>query len=87
MSEMFRQFTMFQPMQTSTTSTTWSGLQSISPRCYGCIYSYVKHGTLICGHASRTVANGPCGQECVSFVPRNEIDAHAERLRGEGEGE
>ena len=85
MSEAFRQFTMFQPMQTTTTSTTWSGLQAINARCYGCIRSYVKHGTLICGHASRTVANGPYGQECVSFVPRNEIDAQPQRLRGDAE--
>lgn len=80
----FRQFSLYQPMQT-TTSTTWSGLQAISPRCYGCIYSYVKYGTLICGHASRTVANGLRGQDCVSFVPRNETDAQPERLYKEGE--
>ena len=85
MSEAFRQFTMFQPMQTTTTSTTWSGLQAISPKCYGCIYSYVKFGTLICCHASRTVANGLRGQECVSFVPRNEIDAQPQLLRGDAE--
>ena len=83
----FRQFSLYQPVPTTTTSTTWSGLQTINAKCYGCVYSYVKHGTLICGHASRTVANGPYVQECVSFVPRNEIDAHAERLRGEGDAE
>ena len=82
MSEAFKQFTMLQPMQTTTTSTTWSGLQAINSRCYGCIYSYVKCGTLICGHASRTVANGLRGQECVSFVPRNETDAQP---RGDAE--
>lgn len=82
MSGVFRQFTMFQPMQTTTTSTTWSRLQTINARCYGCIYSYVRYDTLICGHASRTVANGLRGQECVSFVPRNGIDAHE---RGDSE--
>ena len=82
MSEVFKQFTTFQPMQTTTTSTTWSGLQAISPRCYGCIYSYVKCDTLICGHASRIVANGLHGQECVSFVPRSEIEARPSRLHG-----
>ena len=81
MSEIFKRFTMFQPVQTTTTSTTWSGLQAIDPRCYGCIYSYVKHGTLICDHASRIVANNIGVRECVSYVKR---DAHAERLRGEG---
>lgn len=81
----FKQFTLYQPMLTTTTSTTWSGLQSINTRCYGCIYSYVKHGTLICAHASRIVANGLRGQECVSFVPRNEIDTQPSRLRGEGD--
>ena len=83
----FNQVSLYQPVQTTTTSTTLSGLQTINARCYGCIYSYVKYDTLICDHASRTVANGLSGQECASFVPRNKIDAHAERLRGEGEGE
>lgn len=82
MSEAFRQFTMFHPMQTTTTSTTWSRLRVINAQCYGCIYSYVKYGTLICGHANRIVANGLRGQECVSFVPRNEIDAQP---RGDAE--
>ena len=82
MSGAFRQFTMFQPMQTTTTSTTWSGLKPISPRCYGCTYLYSKHGTLICGHTSRILANATLGQECVSFVPRNEIDGQP---RGDAE--
>lgn len=79
---MFEKYIAYQPIQTTTTSTTWSGLQAINARCYGCIYSYVKHGTLICSHASRTVANNFGVRECVSYVKR---DAHAERLRGEGE--
>lgn len=82
MSGAFRQFTMFQPMQTTTTSTTWSGLEAINARCYGCIYSYVKCDALICGHANRVVANGLRGQECVSFVPRNETNVQP---RGDAE--
>ena len=81
----FRQFSLYQPVPTTTTSTTWSGLQTINAKCYGCVYSYVKYGACICGHASRTVANGPYCQECVSFVPRNEVDAQPQRPRGDAE--
>lgn len=56
---------------------TWNGLQAINTRCHGCIYSYVKHGTLICGKTSRTVANNLGVQECASYVKR---DAQPGRL-------
>lgn len=62
---------------------TWGGLQAINARCHGCIYSYVKHGTLICGKASRTVANNLGVQECASYIKR---DAQSGRLLRVGKG-
>lgn len=65
MDETFGQFTIFRPMQTTTTSTSWNGLHPIDARCRECIYSYVKCGVFICGHMR------PSGRACMGFVPRS----------------
>ena len=68
----FKKFLLYEPVHMTYTSTTWDGLQPLNAMCYGCIYSCVKYGRLMCNQASRTVANTSCGQKCISYVSRNE---------------
>lgn len=66
----FKQFTVYQPCQTATTSTTWIGWQIVNPRCYGCVHSCVMCGKLVCHCASRTMMHGPYGDTCTSYFGR-----------------
>lgn len=51
----------------STTSTTWSGWQIVSTRCYGCKHGVIMYGTLVCTCASRTMPRGIYGDRCESY--------------------
>jgi len=52
---------------TSTTSTAWSGWQTLNPRCFGCKFSAMTRGRLVCYCASRTVRHTPEGDACMSY--------------------
>ena len=63
-------YTSFVPVRTVTTTST-SGRNTISPRCWGCKFSYVSQTTLLCACASRTVKHTMTGDECVSYKARS----------------
>lgn len=73
MSEVFRQFTMFQPMQTTTTTTTWSGWRTVSPKCYLCVHCAIRGGIPTCWCTSRTLKRGLQGDECLSYWEKETV--------------
>lgn len=54
-------FMAYQPMQTTMTSTTWSGWSIVNPKCYGCWHCTIMYGKPVCHCASRvTSSDGAC---------------------------
>ena len=51
----------------STTSTAWGGWSTLHPRCFGCKYSAMSRGTLVCYCMSRTIRRAPEGNVCESY--------------------
>ena len=67
----FEKYTAFAPVQTITTTSTSIRNETITPRCFGCKFSYMSATTLLCACASRTVKRTMTGDECVSYRARS----------------
>ena len=65
---MFRKYTAYQPMQTTTTTTAWAGWPIVNPKCYGCWHCSVIYGKPVCYCASRTTGSDGT---CLSYFGRD----------------
>ncbi len=63
----FKEYTTYQPMKTTTTTTSWGGWKIISQRCYKCAHCGFVSGTPACHCVNRTVMLGGCGVVCKSY--------------------
>jgi len=70
MGEMFKKYTAYEPVRTYTTTTARSCLSTVSPKCWGCKFSYVSNMALVCACASRTLRYTEHGEECVSYIEK-----------------
>lgn len=77
----FKKFTLFEPMPTATTSTTWGGWPTMNPKCLRCLYASMRCSAVTCWCVSRTIRHGEHGDECLSYVDRD--SRLAEWLRGD----
>lgn len=71
MTRWFEQYTAYAPIHTTTTTSTWSGWQTVSPRCYGCLHSVVTSEKVVCYCVSRIIRNGIRGDICESYFGRD----------------
>lgn len=63
----FEKYTAYQPMKTTTTTTSWGGWRIMDQRCYKCAHCAFVSGIPVCHCVSRTVMHGVHGDECVSY--------------------
>ena len=63
----FKQYTSFIPVRTVTTTTSSVKWETLSPRCFGCKFSYLYGTALVCACPSRTVRHTMDGDECMSY--------------------
>lgn len=63
----FEKYTAYQPMATTTATTSWGGWRIMDQRCYKCAHCAFVSGIPVCHCVSRTVKHGVYGDECVSY--------------------
>jgi len=68
----YEPYTAYEPVRTTTTTSTWRGWQAVNMRCFGCKHSYMSGTALMCACANRTLKRTENGDECISY---KEVDA------------
>ena len=58
---MFEKYTAYQPVRTTTTTSTWRGWQIVNPKCLKCAHCAMRGGSVACWCVSRTIdSDGTC---------------------------
>ena len=63
----FEKHTAYQPMITTTATTSWGGWKIMNSRCGKCVHFALASGIAVCYCTSRTVRHGAQGDECMSY--------------------